>query len=137
MSETEIVDDTLEERTPTEEELADFKNKMAEWLKMDEQINKLSIAIRERRKLQNALSGYIKDFMFKFNYQDVSINNAKIKARQRESLVPLKVNDIKAKMIEYKELRGEDLINKIFENREKKIVNTVKRIVPKIKHLEL
>ena len=56
MSDSEIVDDTLEERTPTEEELADFKNKMAEWLKMDEQINKLSIAIRERRKLQNALS---------------------------------------------------------------------------------
>ena len=54
-----------------------------------------------------------------------------------ESLVPLKVNDIKAKMIEYKDLSGEDLINKIFENREKKIVNTVKRIVPKIKHLEL
>ena len=40
MSETEIVDDTLEEKTPTEEELDDFKNKMAEWLKMDEQINK-------------------------------------------------------------------------------------------------
>jgi hypothetical protein len=110
---------------------------MAEWLKMDEQINKLSIAIRERRKLQNALSGYIKDFMFKFNYHDVSINNSKIKARQRESLVPLKVNDIKAKMIEYKDLKGEELINKIFDNREKKIVNTVKRITPKIKHLEL
>ena len=91
---SEIVEDTLEERTPTEEELDDFKNKMAEWLKMDEQINKLSIAMRERRKLQNALSGYIKDFMFKFNYHDVSINNAIIKARQRESLVPLKVNDI-------------------------------------------
>ena len=49
----------------------------------------------------------------------------------------LKVNDIKAKMIEYKELKGEELINKIFDNREKKIVNTVKRVIPRIKHLEL
>ena len=57
---SEIVEDTLEERTPTEEELDDFKNKMAEWLKMDEQINKLSIAMRERRKLQNALSVILK-----------------------------------------------------------------------------
>ena len=137
MSDSEIVDDTLEEKTPTEDELADFKNKMAEWLKIDEQINKLAIAIRERRKLQNALSGYIKEFMFKFNYHDVSIHNSKIKARQRETLVPLKVNDIKAKMIEYKDLRGEELLNKIFDNREKKVINTVKRVIPKIKHLEL
>mgnify|MGYP001437393691 CR=1 FL=1 len=136
-SETEVVEDTLTDKQPTEDELQDFKNKMAEWLKMDEQINKLSIAIRERRKLQNALSGYIKDFMFKFNYNDVSINNAKVKARQRETLVPLRVNDIKAKLLEYKDLKGEELVNKIFDNREKKVVNTVKRVVPKIKHLEL
>ena len=137
MSETEIVEDTLTDKQPTEDELQDFKNKMAEWLKMDEQITKLSIAIRERRRLQNALSGYIKEFMFKFNYNDVSINNAKVKARQREALVPLKVNDIKAKLLEYKDLKGEELVNKIFDNREKKVVNTVKRVVPKIKHLEL
>ena len=137
MSESEIVENTLTDKQPTEDELQDFKNKMAEWLKMDEQINKLSIAIRERRRLQNALSGYIKEFMFKFNYNDVSINNAKVKARQRETLVPLRVNDIKAKLLEYKDLKGEELINKIFDNREKKVVNTVKRVVPKIKHLEL
>jgi len=137
MSESEIIEDTLTDKQPTEDELQDFKNKMAEWLKMDEQITKLSIAIRERRRLQNALSGYIKDFMFKFNYNDVSINNAKVKARQRETLVPLKVNDIKAKLLEHKDLKGEELIDKIFDNREKKVVNTVKRVVPKIKHLEL
>ena len=137
MSESEVVEDTLTDKQPTEDELQDFKNKMAEWLKMDEQINKLSIAIRERRRLQNALSGYIKDFMFKFNYNDVSINNAKVKARQRETLVPLKVNDIKAKLLEYKDLKGEELVNMIFDNREKKVVNTVKRVVPKINHLEL
>lgn len=136
-SESEIVEDTLIDKQPTEDELQDFKNKMAEWLKMDEQITKLSIAIRERRRLQNALSGYIKEFMFKFNYNDVSINNAKVKARQRETLVPLRVNDIKAKLLEYKDLKGEELVNKIFDNREKKIVDTVKRVVPKIKHLEL
>jgi hypothetical protein len=134
---SDIIDDALEEKIPSDEELQDFKNKMAEWLKIDDQINKLSIAIRERRKLQNALSGYIKEFMFTFNYHDVSINNAKVKARQRESLIPLRVNDIKAKMIEYKDLNGEALINKIFDNREKKMVNTVKRVIPKIKHLEL
>ena len=61
MSETEIVDDTLEEKTPTEEELDDFKNKMAEWLKMDEQINK-SI---------NYQLLYEKDVNYKMPYQDI------------------------------------------------------------------
>lgn len=138
-SNLDIIEDTLEDKLPNEDEIQDFRNKMDEWLKMDDQIKKLSIAIRERKRLQSVLGGYIKDFMFKFNYQDVSINNSKVKARQKESLVPLKVNDIKNKMLEYKDLSGEDLVNKIFdiENREKKVVNTVKRFVPKIKHLEL
>ncbi len=138
-SNLDIIEDTLEDKLPNEDEIQDFRNKMDEWLKMDDQIKKLSIAIRERKRLQSALGGYIKDFMFKFNYHDVSINNSKVKARQKESLVPLKVNDIKNKMLEYKDLSGEDLVNKIFdiENREKKLINTVKRFVPKIKHLEL
>jgi len=134
-----IINQTLESKIPTSEELDDFKNKMGEWIKMDEQIAKLQIAIKERKILKNALAGYIKTFMFKFDYHDVSINNSKIKARQIESLIPLKINDIKQQMLEFKDLSGETLVTKIFdmENRKTKITDSVKRVIPRINHLEL
>jgi hypothetical protein len=133
-----LIDSTLELKNPSEEELDDFKNKMSEWLKLDEQIKKLSIAIRERKKFQSTLNIYIQNFMFKYDYNDISIDNSKIKARQKESIIPLKVNDIKNKMLEFNNLSGEELIKKIFEeDRKTKLKNSVTRVIPKIKHLSL
>lgn len=137
--ENNVINQTLEDVQPNDDELQDFKNKMSEWLKLDEQIKKLGIAVKERKKLQGALESYIKDFMFKFNYHDVTLNNTKIKARQKETLVPLKTNDIKNKMLEYSNLSGQELIDKVFDinNRDKRTTNTVKRVIPKISHLSL
>jgi hypothetical protein len=137
-SDEELINSTLETNNPSQQELDDFKNKMSEWLKLDEQIKKLSIAIRERKKFQSVLNVYIQDFMFKYNYNDISIDNSKIKARQKESVIPLKVNYIKDKMLEFNNLSGEELIKKIFEeNRETRVRNSVTRVIPKIKHLSL
>ena len=133
-----LIDSTLELKNPSEEELDDFKNKMSEWLKLDEQIKKLSIAIRERKKFQSTLNIYIQTFMFKYDYNDISINNSKIKARQKESIIPLKINDIKNKMLEFNNISGEELIKKIFEeNRETTLKNSVTRVTPKINYLSL
>lgn len=133
-----LIDSTLELKNPSEEELDDFKNKMSEWLKLDEQIKKLSIAIRERKKFQSTLNIYIQNFMFKYDYNDISIDNSKIKARQKESIIPLKINDIKNKMLEFNNLSGGELIKKIFEeDRKTKLKNSVTRVIPRIKHLSL
>ena len=138
-NEDEIVEETLQQRQPTEEEKEDFKNKMTEWLKIDEQIKKLAIAIRERKRLQNVLNTYIKDFMYKYNYEDVNINNCKVRARKKESLKPLKVVDIKNKMLEYKDMNGEQLVEKIFDptNREKYFKDSLTRVMPRIRNLTL
>ena len=132
----EVVEEALQQRKPTQEEREDFRNKMTEWLKLDEQIKKLSIAMRERKKLQNVLNTYIKEFMYKYNYEDVNIDNCKVRARKRESLKPLKVVDIKNKMLEYKDMNGEQLIEKIFDptNREKCFKYSLTRVMPRIRN---
>jgi len=131
-----VVSDDIQ---PSEEELEDFKNKINEWCKIDDQIKKLSIAIKERKKMQNALNSYIKDFMFKFNYHDVNVNNCRITAKKKEYLRPISVNDMKKNILENKNLSGDDLINVIFdpEKREKKQKETIKRILPRISNLIL
>jgi hypothetical protein len=131
-----VVSDDIQ---PSEEELEDFKNKINEWCKIDDQIKKLAIAIKERKKMQNALNSYIKDFMFKFNYHDVNVNNCRITAKKKEYLRPISVNDMKKNILENKNLSGDDLINVIFdpEKREKKQKETIKRILPRISNLIL
>lgn len=136
----DLVDNVVsDDRQPSQEELDDFKNKINEWCKIDDQIKKLSIAIKERKKMQNALNSYIKEFMFKFNYHDVNVNNCRITAKKKEYLRPISVNDMKKNILENKNLSGDDLINVIFDpdKREKKQKETIKRILPRISNLIL
>lgn len=136
--ENDVIQDVLDnDIQPSQEDINDFRNKITEYLKLDEQICKLRIAIRERKTLQNALNLYIKDFMFKYNYNDVSIkdqnnNDTKIKARQKEVLIPLKISDIKSKMIDNKNITVEEFLEKYVNNREKITKNTLRKSTQRI-----
>ena len=140
MSSDDIIEDIISTtKQPSQEELDDFKNKITEWCKMDDQIAKLIIAIKERKVLQKALNSYIKDFMFKFNFHDVNINNCRITAKQKEYLTPLSTNDIKKNILENKNICGDELIKVIFnpQNRKKKKKEIIKKILPKIQNITL
>ena len=136
---TDLIDDVISKQQPTEDELDDFKNKINEWCKFDDQIKKLMIAIKERKKLQSAFNTYIKDFMFKYDYHDVNINNCRIVAKKKEYLTPISVNDMKKNILENKTLSGDELINVIYdpEKRIKKEKESIKRILPRISNLSL
>lgn len=135
MSDTEEVQ-TLQ---PTEEELNDFKAKVSEWTKLDEQVKKLNIAIRERRVHQRALSENILKFMTTYGYGNLNTNQGRILHTVRKVKQPLKVQDIKTILIENSTLPGEELVKKIFES-ERPIVEKqgIRRVVPKVSmHLEI
>jgi len=132
--ERDIVEEALEETdTPTEEELADFRGKVSEWMKMDDQIRKLEIAIRERKVHQKALSEGIQKFMDRFGYDNLNTNQGKIRHSCRKVKIPVKMTEVKEKLLEYKELTGEELFKKIFESeRPTKENKTIRRIIPKV-----
>jgi hypothetical protein len=136
---TDLINDILNKNTPSDEELDDFKNKLNEWVKMQIQVDRLNIAIKERKKMQQALDLYIKEFMFRFNYKDINIDNCKITARKKEYLVPITVNDMKKNILDNSELKGTQLIEFIFnsEKREKRSKESIKRILPKISNIVL
>ena len=129
----ESVINTKENVEPEEEELEDFKVKVSEWFKLDDQIRKLEIAVKERKTMRNKLNDSIKHFMFKYNYDDLNTQHVMIKANKKEYVVPVKVNDIKSKILEYSNLSGDELIDKIFNvERQKVEKHTIKRLVPRI-----
>jgi hypothetical protein len=118
---------------PTEEELESFKNLVNDWFKYDDQIRKLIIAIKERKSYQRVLNNKIQDFMFKFKYNDLNTQHGRIKTNVKEVKTPIKINDIKTKIIQYKDLSGEELLKRIFEDdRETVVKKNIRRIIPKV-----
>jgi hypothetical protein len=118
---------------PSEEELETFKNLVNDWFKYDDQIRKLIIAIKERKNYQRVLNSKIQDFMFKFKYNDLNTQHGRIKTNVKEVKAPIKINDIKSKIIQYNDLSGEELLKRIFdEDRETIVKKNIRRVIPKV-----
>ena len=71
--------------------------------------------------------------MFTYKYNDLNTKDGRIKANIKETKIPIKVNEIKDKIMQYKDLSGEELLNQIFnEERPKIIKKNITRIIPKV-----
>jgi hypothetical protein len=135
MNDDNIVDNIInqEKVEPTADELETFKNLVNDWFKYDDQIRKLKIAMKERKNYQRALNNKIEEFMFNFKYNDLNTQHGRIKTNVKECIVPIKMNDIKTKIIQFKELSGEELLKRIFEEDRQTIVKkNIKRIIPRV-----
>jgi hypothetical protein len=133
--ETDIINDIINNYRvePTDEELDTFKNLVNDWFKYDDQIRKLLIAIKERKNYQRVLNNKIQEFMFKYKYNDLNTQHGRIKTNVREVKAPIKIGDIKNKIVKYKDLSGEELLKKIFEEeRETVVKKNIQRIIPKV-----
>ncbi len=126
-------------QTPTEDELKDFRSLVNEWIKMDEQIRKLSIALRERKVHLKALSENMQKFMSRFGYDNLNTNQGRIVNSVRKIKEPIKMMEIKEFLLEKKHLTGEQLFKEIFEKeRPVKQSSSIRRVVPKVSmHLDI
>lgn len=130
----EIEDIINSKNEPSTDELDNFKNLVADWFKYDDTIRKLQIAIKERKNYQRVLNTKIQEFMFTYKYNDLNTQNGRIKANIKSVPKPLNIKDIKTKIIEYKELSGSELLEKIFNMDDRPVIErkTIKRIIPKV-----
>ena len=125
---------------PTEEEMDDLRAQMAEWVRIDDQLRKLNVAMRERRTQQRALGTAIQAFMLKFKY-DV-LNTAagpQIKTSTRKVKAPMRLSDVRQKLVDLKgDNEGGELIKKLFDERQVVEKTSIRRIIPKVNmHLDL
>lgn len=130
-----VIDDIINNRRiePSEEEMENFKNLVNDWFKYDDQIRKLVIAIKERKNYQRVFNNKIQDFMYKYQYNDLNTQHGCIKSNVREVKAPLKITDIKDKIMRFKDLSGEELLKQIFEEDRQIIVKkNLKRVIPKV-----
>jgi len=130
----EEVEEIISKTEPTKEELETFKNLVSEWFKYDDFIRKLIIALKERKNHQRALNNKIEDFMFKYNYNDLNTQNGRLKAVERKTHKPINIREIKEILEQNKDLKGEELLSKIFNKDDRPITTKkmIKRIIPKV-----
>jgi hypothetical protein len=119
---------------PTPEEMDTFKNLVTDWFKYDDAIRKLSIAIRERKTLQNALNNKIEEFMFKYNYNDLNTQNGRLKTNIKKVHKPVNIKEIKEIILNNANLTGEELLAKIFNKDDRPVIEkkSIKRVIPKV-----
>ena len=118
---TSLVEDIINEERiePSKEELESIKNLVNDWFKYDDQIRKLQIAMKERKNYQRVLNSKIEQFMFNYKYNDLNTQHGRIKTNVKECKVPIKMNDIKTKIMQYNNLSGEELLKRISKKIEK------------------
>jgi hypothetical protein len=132
-STTEFVNNILDNNPePSSEELDTLKTLVNEWFKFDDQIRKLHIAIKERKVHQKALTNKIEKFMFDYKYKDLNTQYGRIKANERNVKIPVKMSEIKQKILEFKDLSGEDLLHEIFSDRPTVLKKNIRRVIPQV-----
>lgn len=128
-----VVEEETEELgpQPTAEELEMFKQQVSQWSKLDDQMRKLSVALRERRVQQKALGSRIQEFMIKYKYDNLNTNGSRIRSTVREVKQPFSLREVKEKILQ---IGGEDIASRVFDEENRPLVErrSLRRIVPKV-----
>lgn len=130
---SDVDEEDIEILEPTPEELEEFKTRVSEWTKLDDQIRKLIIAAKERRTHQKALADGIQQFMGKYGYDNLNTNYGRIIHSVRKVKQPIKMSEIRELITRENTLRGTELIDFIF-NKERPVIEkqVIRRVIPKV-----
>lgn len=127
-----MADSTISE--PSNDEMEEFRQKIAEWTKIDDKMKRLSIALRECRIHHKALGSQIQEFMIKHEYNKVNTNSGRINSIVKNVPRALKLTEVREKILEYQGLSGEDLIAKIFDDADRPMQErrSIRRTIPNV-----
>lgn len=111
----------------------DFKEDVKTWLKLDDDIKTLNDAIKERKSKKNEITPRLLDFMEKHNINDLNTNDGHLKFQKSLRSKPLSKKYLLDRLGFYfkSEMKGEKVVNFIYNNREKSETSNIKRVYPK------
>ena len=116
-----------------------LKESVKEYLNIDNEINTLQAAIKERKKKKEELSAFILGAMKSNEIQQMNINNEKLVYSVSSSKAPLNKNYLNNVLTNYfnNHDKALDVINHILTNRQKVEKVKLKRVAEKKKKINL
>lgn len=111
----------------------DFKEDVKTWLKLDDDIKTLTDAIKERKSKKTEITPKLLDFMEKHNINDLNTNDGHLKFQKSLRSKPLSKKYLLDRLGFYfkSDMKGEKVVNFIYNNREKSETSNIKRVYPK------
>lgn len=144
--ESEEEEDEEEDETNNEdifnsnnEEFIEFKKNVTEWLTLDDDINTLQNAIKERRTKKNEMTPKIMDFMNRYEINDLNTHNGKLKFTKTLQTKPLNKQFLISRLGDFFKdfTKGEKAATFILENRDKQERFNLRRVKEKKNELKL
>ena len=124
------VDSTDMTESMNEVLLEEFKKDVQDWMNIDNQMKRLEVALKERRKKKKELNLKILDFMGRFNIEDLNTKEGIIRYKKSYVKEPLSQKKIKETLLDMfkDDTTNSERIDKIFANRGKVEKTTLRRI---------
>lgn len=111
--------------------MEEFKNYVKRWFDTDNYVKRAQQIIKEKRKEKNQLSEVIMKFMNKYNIEDLNTKEGRIRCKNVYVKAPVSKDVVKQCISDYfpnDEGKKEEIIHKIYENREKVEKKTLRRL---------
>ena len=121
----------LYDKTGDNISMEEFKMFVKKWFELDNYIKKAQEIIREKRVQKSKLSEVIMKFMCKYNIEDLNTKEGRIRCKATYVKAPVNKQVVQQKIADYfvnDEERKKDIIQKIFEEREKLERTTLRRL---------
>ena len=111
----------------------DFKENIKIWLKIDDDINTLNQAIKERKNKKKEITPGLLEFMEKHDINDLNTNEGHLKFQKTLRSKPLSKKYLMDKLGFFfkSELKGEKVVSFIYNNCDKTEINNLKRVFPR------
>lgn len=81
--------------------LEEFKQQVRMWIELDNQVQKLQQAIKERKQVKNQLTEKILRFMGRYNIEDLNTKEGKLRYRATPVKTTVSKTEIKRRLVEH------------------------------------
>lgn len=134
-SDLENDNDDIDDATFTDdnEDFIEFKSNVKEWLTLDDDIQTLQKALKERKARKNQITPNVLDFMNRFKINDLNTQEGKIKFTKSTYTKPLNKQFLISRLGDFfKDFnKGEKAASFILDNRDKQEKFNLKRVAIK------
>lgn len=107
-----------------------FKEKVKEWIHLDDDIKTLNGHLKERKKKKTELTPEILEFMEKFNIKDMNTDSGKLKYSETIVKKPMNKEYIRKKLVDFLKStqKADEATNFLLEQRDTKVNVKLKRV---------
>jgi hypothetical protein len=118
-------------------EFIEFKSNVKSWIELDDDIKTLTEALKERKKKKDEITPDLMTFMSNYQINDLNTKEGQLKFSKTNVAKPLSKKYLMNRIGDFFKNydKGEEVVNFVYENREKEEKFKLRRVIKKSKDI--